>query len=191
MVGTGLRLSFNPPWLAAAVSLIWILAVVNAVNFVDNMNGLCAGLCVIAALALGCHLHAAGQPLPAAVAFLASGAALGSRPWNYPKATAFLGDAGSHGAGMLLATLSLLLLRSREEVVPLKSLWGPVLILGVPLLDLGWVTIRRTWAGQPVYVGDRNHLSHRLVAGGLRAWQAVAVLWAIGIALSSLAWLSR
>jgi UDP-GlcNAc:undecaprenyl-phosphate GlcNAc-1-phosphate transferase len=188
LVGAGVRISFfNPPWLAAAVSLLWILTVVNAVNFVDNMNGLCAGLAAIAALYLGARLQATGQDWAAMLSWLGAGAALGFLPWNYPKAKAFLGDAGSHGLGFLLAALSLLAQPGPGENPTLGRIVGPVIILGGPLLDLIWVVLRRVWTGQPVYVADRHHLSHRLVGRGLSAAQAVAVLWALGIGLGALA----
>ena len=121
------------------------------------------------------------------LSWLGAGAALGFLPWNYPKAKAFLGDAGSHGLGFLLAALSLLAQPGPGENPTLGRMVAPVMILGGPLLDLVWVVLRRVWTGQPVYVADRHHLSHRLVGRGLSAAQAVAVLWALGIGLGALA----
>ena len=188
-VGAGIRTNLFDlsPWLAGGISLLWLLTVVNAVNFIDNMNGLCAGLAVIAALFLGLVLHGSGQVLAASLAFLTSGAALGFLPWNYPKATAFLGDAGSHAIGFLLGALSLL---ARFDVDGQASPWSvctPLLILGLPLLDLVWVVIHRWRTDQPIYVGDTNHLSHQMVQGGLSPAQAVAILWALAAFLGGLA----
>jgi UDP-GlcNAc:undecaprenyl-phosphate GlcNAc-1-phosphate transferase len=118
-----------------------------------------------------------GQYLVALLAFLAFGALVGFLPYNYPKATAFLGDAGSHLVGFLLAVLAILPhFYSTEHPVRLAVL-NPLLILAVPLLDLAWVVIIRWRLGRPFYVGDNNHLSHRLVRRGLSEPRAVLLIW--------------
>jgi len=171
------------------VTILWILTVTNALNFLDNMNGLCAGLGVIASVQFG--LVAAGQNhyLVASLAFLAAGAMAGFLPFNYPQATAFLGDAGSHLIGFLLAVLAILPhFYSSENPRPLAVL-GPLLILAVPLLDLAWVVGLRWRARQPFYVGDTNHVSHRLVRRGWSQRAAVAVIWALAATIGALAFL--
>lgn len=171
------------------VTILWILTVTNALNFLDNMNGLCAGLGIIAAVQLG--LGAAGQDhyLVAALAFLSAGAVAGFLPFNFPRATAFLGDAGSHLIGFLLAVLAILPhFHTPEHPRPLAVL-SPLLILAVPLGDLAWVVLLRWRAGRPFYVGDTNHLSHRLVRRGWTRPQAVAIIWALAAALGALPFL--
>jgi UDP-GlcNAc:undecaprenyl-phosphate GlcNAc-1-phosphate transferase len=97
------------------------------------------------------------------------GALVGFLPYNFPKAKAFLGDAGSHLTGYLLAVLAILPhFHTVENPRPLAVL-TPLVVLAVPLLDVAWVVILRWRMGKPFYVGDTNHLSHRLVRAGLRA----------------------
>jgi UDP-GlcNAc:undecaprenyl-phosphate GlcNAc-1-phosphate transferase len=160
-----------------AITVLWIVTITNAFNFMDNMNGLCAGLGVVAAWAFGWSAAAKGQYLVAVVAFQMFGALLGFLPFNYPRAKTFLGDAGSHLVGYWLAVLAILphyYSRSNQNVWAVLS---PVLILAVPLADMAWVVILRTLKGQPFYVGDTNHLSHRLVRAGLSKTSAVATIW--------------
>ncbi len=159
------------------VTVLWILTVTNAMNFMDNMNGLCGGLSVICAACFGCVSALEGQYLVASIAFLVAGAGLGFLPHNFPRARAFLGDSGSHLLGFLLSVLAIL---PRFEAPRFSKYWSlliPLLVLAVPLGDLVWVVLLRWRRGQPFYVGDTNHLSHRLERRGLSRPQAVAVIW--------------
>lgn len=171
------------------VTILWILTVTNAFNFMDNMNGLCAGLGTICAwqFALSAALH--GQYLVATLALLVCGALLGFLPYNFPKASAFLGDAGSHLVGFLLAVLAILPhFYSREH----RNVWAvltPLLVLAAPLVDLVWVVLLRWRMGKPFYIGDTNHLSHRLVRRGLSRTLAVAAIWLIAAVVGSLVFL--
>lgn len=179
VAASGVRVTLFVPSVvfSYAVTLLWVLTVVNAFNFVDNMNGLCAGLGGIAAAWFGVSAAGQGHYLVALLAWLVCGALVGFLPFNYPKASAFLGDAGSHLVGFLMAVLAILPhFYSTENPRPLAVL-SPVLILAVPLADLGWVVALRWRLGQPVYIGDTNHLSHRLVRRGLSPARAVGLLW--------------
>ena len=171
-----------------AVTALWILTVVNAFNFMDNMNGLCAGLGVIGAGWFGLIAAQAGQYLVATMAFIIAGALLGFLPCNYPKASAFLGDSGSHLVGYLLAVMGILphfyTPKHRETLAVLS----PLLILAVPLGDLAWVVILRWRMGRPFYLGDTNHLSHRLVRRGLEKPHAVLVIWLLAALSGALAY---
>jgi UDP-GlcNAc:undecaprenyl-phosphate GlcNAc-1-phosphate transferase len=172
---------------SVVVTVLWLLTLINALNFMDNMNGLCAGLGVIGAMCFGVSAAVDGQYLVALLAFLTSGALLGFLPFNFPRATAFLGDAGSHLVGYLLAVLAILPhFYTRTNPRPLAVL-TPLLVLAVPLADLLCVVWLRLRAGQPFYLGDTNHLSHRLVRRGLTPVRAVLVIWllaALGGALA-------
>jgi UDP-GlcNAc:undecaprenyl-phosphate/decaprenyl-phosphate GlcNAc-1-phosphate transferase len=151
--------------------------VVNAFNFMDNMNGLCAGIGAIAAGWFGLIAAGQGQYLVATMAFLAAGALLGFLPFNFPRAVAFLGDAGSHLTGYLLAVLAILPhYYTHHHPRPLAVL-TPLLVLAVPLADMVWVVLLRWKIGQPFYIGDTNHLSHRLVRRGFTPVQAVVLIW--------------
>jgi len=172
-----------------AVTILWVLTVVNAFNFMDNMNGLCAGLGAIGAWQLAGIAAADGQYLVALIAFLTCGALVGFLPYNFPNARAFLGDAGSHLVGYLLAVLAILPhFYSKQNPRPWAVL-SPLLVLAVPLADLAWVVILRTLAGKPFYIGDTNHLSHRLVRAGLSRPRAVLLIWLLAAAVGSITWL--
>jgi UDP-GlcNAc:undecaprenyl-phosphate GlcNAc-1-phosphate transferase len=171
------------------VTLLWILTVTNSMNFMDNMNGLCGGLSVICSVLLGAAAALLGQYLVASIAFLVAGAALGFLPHNYPHAKAFLGDSGSHLLGFLLAVLAILPHFQGPKFPRYWTLCIPLLILAVPLGDLAWVVVLRWRRGQPFYLGDTNHLSHRLERRGLSRPGAVAVIWLLAALTGALAFL--
>ncbi len=146
-----------------AITILWLLAIINAFNFMDNMNGLCAGLGAIGAWKFAIIAAAEGEYLVALVALLTCGALVGFLPNNFPHARAFLGDAGSHLVGYLLAVLAILPhFYTRQNPHPLAVL-TPLFFLAAPLLDLAQVVIYRTLNRKPFWIGDNNHLSHRLV----------------------------
>ena len=189
VAASGARITLFVPSLvfSYAVTILWILTVINAFNFMDNMNGLCAGLGVIGAFYFATISAISGQYLVALIAFLTCGALLGFLPYNFPRATAFLGDAGSHLIGYLLAVLAIL----PHFYTPKNPRpWGvlsPLLILAIPLGDLVWVVVLRWRMGKPFYIGDTNHLSHRLVQKGSTRTRAVLLIWLLAIAVGSLA----
>ena len=171
-----------------AITILWILTVINAFNFMDNMNGLCAGLGVIGAFYFGATAALYGQYLVALIALLTCGALLGFLPYNFPRAKAFLGDAGSHLVGYLLAVLAILPHFYSAKTDPHKlAVLTPIVVLAVPLFDLAWVVILRTRMGKPFYIGDTNHLSHRLVRAGWSQKNAVMLIWLIAIAVGAVA----
>jgi UDP-GlcNAc:undecaprenyl-phosphate GlcNAc-1-phosphate transferase len=172
-----------------AVTILWVLTVVNAFNFMDNMNGLCAGLGVIGAWYFATVAARQGQYLVALIAFLTFGTLLGFLPYNFPRARAFLGDAGSHLVGYLLAVLAILPHFYSPQHPRRWAVLIPLLVLAVPLVDLVWVVILRWRRGQPFYVGDTNHLSHRLVRLGLTRPRAVALIWLIAVATGALSYI--
>lgn len=168
------------------ITVFWLLTVINAFNFMDNMNGLCAGLGAIAAGIFAALSAGEGQYLVALIALLMCGALLGFLPYNFPRARAFLGDAGSHLTGYLLAVLAILPhFHTSQNPRPLAVL-TPLVVLAVPLFDLAWVVILRWRMGRPFYVGDTNHLSHRLVRSGLSKTTAVLIIWLIATLLGVL-----
>ena len=174
-----------------AITILWILTVINAFNFMDNMNGLCGGLGAIGAFYFG--LTAALAPVPqylvALIAFLTCGALAGFLPHNFPRAKSFLGDSGSHLVGYLLAVLAVLPHFYTSQSAHALAVLTPLIVLAVPLGDLVWVVILRWRMGKPFYVGDTNHLSHRLVRLGLNRKRAVLVIWMIAIAVGALAFI--
>ncbi|MGC8990053.1 MAG: MraY family glycosyltransferase, partial [Verrucomicrobiia bacterium] len=166
----GVRITLFVPSIvfSVAVTVLWIVTLTNALNFMDNMNGLCAGLGLIGAFCFGMKSALAGQYLVALLGFLCVGALMGFLPYNFPRATVFLGDAGSHLVGYLLGVLAILPHFYTKENPSALAVLNPLLVLAVPLFDLVSVVLIRWKAGRPFYVGDTNHLSHRLVRRGLR-----------------------
>ncbi len=173
-----------------AITIVWLLAVINAFNFMDNMNGLCAGLGALGAFFFALIASASGEYLVALVGWLMCGALVGFLPWNFPHARSFLGDAGSHLVGYLLAVMAILPhFYTKQNPRPLAVL-APLLVLAVPLLDLAQVSLFRTLNKKPFWIGDTNHLSHRLVQAGMSRSMAVLVLWLVATEVGVLAcWL--
>ena len=173
------------------ITVLWLLTVINAFNFMDNMNGLCAGVGAIGSFLFGLIAAANGEYLVAITGFLMCGALVGFLPWNFPNARSFLGDAGSHLVGYLLAVMAILPhFYTKQNPKPLAVL-APLLVLAVPLLDLTQVSVLRTLNKKPFWIGDTNHLSHRLTRMGLSRTQAVLVLWLAATVIGAAAiWLS-
>jgi UDP-GlcNAc:undecaprenyl-phosphate GlcNAc-1-phosphate transferase len=173
-----------------AVTILWLLTVINAFNFMDNMNGLCAGVGAIGAFIFALIAAANGEYLVAITGFLMCGALVGFLPWNFPDARAFLGDAGSHLVGYLLAVMAILPhFYNKQNQHPLAVL-APLFVLAVPLLDLAQVSVFRTLNKKPFWIGDTNHLSHRLTRAGLNRTRAVLLLWLVAAAIGVIAcWL--
>ncbi len=170
-----------------AITILWILTVINAFNFMDNMNGLCAGLGAISAWSFALIAGMDGQYLVTLIALLACGALLGFLPYNFPTASAFLGDTGSHLVGYLLAVLAILPHFYTPQHPHPFAVLIPLLILVVPLGDLAWVVVLRWRIGQPFYRGDNNHLSHRLVKRGWSKPNAVIFIWLLAAISGGLA----
>jgi len=173
-----------------AITILWLLTIINAFNFMDNMNGLCAGLGAIGAFCFALIAAAHGEYLVAITGFLMGGALVGFLPWNFPHARAFLGDAGSHLVGYLLAVMAILPhFYTKQNPHPFAVL-SPLLVLAIPLFDLAQVSLFRTLHRQPFWIGDTNHLSHRLTRAGLSRTQAVLILWLAATLLGAAAgWL--
>jgi UDP-GlcNAc:undecaprenyl-phosphate GlcNAc-1-phosphate transferase len=185
----GARITLFVPnvWFSYAITMLWILSLINAFNFMDNMNGLCAGLGAIGAWCFAIIAAADGQYLVALIAFLTFGALLGFLPHNFPRARAFLGDAGSHLVGYLLAVLAILPHFYTARHPRRWAVLIPLFVLAVPLLDLVWVVGLRWRRGQPFYQGDTNHLSHRLTRRGLSRIHAVLIIWLLAAILGAIA----
>jgi len=190
--GVRITLFVANPVFSYAVTVLWILTLINAFNFMDNMNGLCAGLGLIAAAAFAVLAAVQGQYLVTAFALMIVGALAGFLPHNFSSARAFLGDAGSHLVGYLLAVLAILPhFHTSQHPRPVAVL-TPLVVLAIPLLDLVIVVLIRTANRKPFYLGDTNHLSHRLVRRGLSKTTAVLVIWLLATLTGTLAvWLNR
>jgi UDP-GlcNAc:undecaprenyl-phosphate GlcNAc-1-phosphate transferase len=153
------------------------------------MNGLSAGLGLMGATAvsISSFLWRGASDLACGAALIA-GSLAGYLPYNYPRASVFLGDAGSQWVGYVLSILALLSLPpAMTSDGGLQQSWRLAFgVVAVPLIDMAFVVVSRTWRGQPFWVGDTQHLSHRLARTGLGKAGAVAVLWVLGALLTVL-----
>ncbi len=166
-----------------ALTVAWIVVVVNAVNFIDNMDGLAAGIAMIAALCFMTATMLTGQWFVASVLALLAGSLAGFLVWNIPPASIFMGDGGSLFVGYMLAALSArtAYIDTTHADYALGTAWYgvlmPLLVLAIPLYDGVYVTVWRVRRGKSPFVGGPEHISHRLVQLGLSKRRAVAVLW--------------
>ena len=179
VIGCGLRLlSHLPAPISITLSILWILTLTNSLNFLDNMDGLAAGVVVIAALIFGLAALRAGQIFVPTCCWLLAGALLGFLPFNFHPAGIYLGDAGSTVIGMLLAVFTILttFASPAEGQQPIGVL-APLVVMAVPLYDTASVFYLRLRSGVPIWTGDRRHFSHRLVRGGMSVRKAVLVIW--------------
>ena len=156
---------FGNEVLDLALTVLWVVAVTNALNLLDNMDGLTAGVSAVAALTFAWIAAAQGEYLVASFALAVAGASVGFLFHNRPPATIFLGDAGALMLGFLLAALGLKLDLVGENGLVRSAV--PVLILGVPLFDMTLVIVDRLRGRRPVFRGGTDHSSHRLAALGL------------------------
>ena len=172
----------------------WFVAVINAVNFFDNMDGQAAGTAFVGSLVFLITAVYRQQYFVGALAAAVCGASLGFLLFNWPPAKIFMGDAGSHFLGYMLAVLGVktTFFQAGESITPVPVLI-PLLALALPLFDLAAVVIIRLLKGQPVYVGDRSHISHRFSRMGLTDKQTAVVIhllsFAIGSGALTLLWL--
>ncbi len=177
--GVRITLFVPSPLVNYLLTVLWILTVITAVNVFDNMNGLCAGTGAICAAGFAVIGAMHGHYLVGSLGLLIAGALLGFLPFNYPRASAFLGDSGSHLVGYLLAVVAILPhFYSSENPRPIAVV-APLIMLSVPLVDLVMVVLIRYRLGAPIWVGDNNHLSHRLVRRGWSKASTVALIWAM------------
>lgn len=179
---------FDSPILNLATSCLWIVAITNAVNLLDNMDGLASGVVLIAAAYLGWIHAAAASPVETALAASLVGSLAAFLVFNFNPASIFMGDSGSMLIGFLLATLSL---STAEASNILSFVAVPALVLLVPILDTTLVTVTRVLRGSSIAEGGRDHTSHRLVMLGLSEREAVAVLWLIALVAGGSASLTR
>lgn len=144
--------------LAFLVTTIWVVGMINAVNFLDGLDGLAVGVCLIAASLFAWHSHSLGQTTVALFPLALAGALLGFLFFNFAPARIFLGSAGAYLLGYQMATLSI--------ISPAKFSTA-LLVLAVPLFDVAWQIVSRVRRGQPPFRGDRGHLHFRLSDRGL------------------------
>ncbi|HVO68777.1 MAG TPA: MraY family glycosyltransferase, partial [Aggregatilineaceae bacterium] len=173
---SGIRVQlFNSPWLDIPLTVFWMVGIINAINFLDNMDGLAAGISAIAALCFFVLAAIEGQVLVATLAAAMFGSSLGFLFYNFSPATTFMGDMGALVLGFLLAVLGIKL--SFPNQSPLVSWTIPILALGLPIFDTTLVVFTRLREKRSPMQGGKDHTSHRLVIMGLSYRAAVVTLY--------------
>jgi UDP-GlcNAc:undecaprenyl-phosphate/decaprenyl-phosphate GlcNAc-1-phosphate transferase len=163
-------------WGADFLTIFWLVAITNAINLLDNMDGLAGGISLIACAFLAISFLVNGQTTEAALPLILAGAIAGFLRFNFNPASIFMGDCGSMFLGFALSGIALLsdFGRARNLVSVLAT---PVLILTIPIFDTMVVTVTRKLSGRPVSQGGRDHTSHRLVALGMSERRATLLLY--------------
>ncbi|MCC7336721.1 MAG: undecaprenyl/decaprenyl-phosphate alpha-N-acetylglucosaminyl 1-phosphate transferase [Pirellulaceae bacterium] len=186
VVWQGLQLTaFIPvPWLTSALSVLWIVALINAFNMLDNMDGLSGGVAAISASLLACMLltspdPSGGQPqlFVAMMLFVAVGAILGFLCHNWPPAKIFMGDAGSYFVGFWIAVATLLATYAGYQGDTPHAVVAPLIVMAIPLYDMTSVIWIRLREGRSPFEADKRHFSHRLVDLGMTKKQAVLTIY--------------
>ena len=167
-------------WLSIPVTVIWIVAVTNAVNLIDGLDGLACGVSTISSMTVLVIALTVAEPTVAVLMACLAGGCIGFLPYNTNPAKIFMGDTGSTFLGYVLAVVSI---QGLFKYYTLISFVVPFLMLGLPIFDTCFAFIRRIAHGQSPMHADRSHIHHRLIDMGLNQKQAVAVLYVISAIL--------
>jgi UDP-GlcNAc:undecaprenyl-phosphate GlcNAc-1-phosphate transferase len=183
--------------LPVIMTIVWVVAVANAVNLADGLDGLAAGMVAIAAGVFFVYSVLSPGPLgiisqPALLAAITCGVCVGFLPWNFHPAKIFMGDAGSMLLGMLLAITTIegvhrtITQPSAGDIAAVAgTIAVPILVLLVPFLDVGYAIIRRTRRGQGISYADKEHLHHHLMDIGHGHTEAVLLMYLWSLLLSA------
>jgi UDP-GlcNAc:undecaprenyl-phosphate/decaprenyl-phosphate GlcNAc-1-phosphate transferase len=165
-----------PVFLGLPLTILWVLAITNAFNLIDGLDGLAAGSALFSTLVAFVVALLNGQSLITIMTIALAGAILGFLKYNFNPATIFLGDSGSLFIGFLLSALALAGAQKAPTIVAVAI---PVVSFGLPILETSLSILRRLISGRPVFTADREHIHHKLLQHGLTHRQVVIVLYAV------------
>ena len=170
------------------ISIIWIVGITNAINLIDGLDGLSSGISLISCISLLIIFALNGSPM-IAILVIASliGSLVGFLPYNYAPAKTFIGDTGSNFLGFMLAVISILGVAKTYTIAVIVL---PILVLGLPILDVVWAIIRRIIKGKSlkaIFKADNEHVHHKLVKRGFSQKQAVLILYGVSSILGMFA----
>jgi UDP-GlcNAc:undecaprenyl-phosphate GlcNAc-1-phosphate transferase len=186
LVYSGAVITWAPyAFLNHIITIFWLVAITNAVNLLDNMDGLAGGISTISCVFLVITFLTNGQLTESLIPALLAGAVLGFLVFNFNPASIFMGDCGSMFLGFLLGGMALLSHGQLRSMT--AALLAPVLLLLIPIFDTCLVTVTRKLSGRRISQGGRDHVSHRLVALGLSERRTVILLYLLATASSALA----
>lgn len=165
------------------ISIIWIIAITNAINLIDGLDGLSSGIALISCISL-LIIFALNDSAIIAILMITSliGALVGFLPFNFSPAKTFIGDTGSNFLGYIISIISILGIAKTYTTVVIAL---PMLVLGLPIFDVVWAIIRRIIKGKTlkaIFQADKGHLHHRLVAQGFSTKQSVLILYVVSAA---------
>lgn len=180
-VAVGYGIGVPTGLLAFPLAMFWIVGVTNAFNFIDGLNGLAAGIAIVASVSIVAVSLALGNFVVLVPAVALTGALMGFLNFNFPKARIFLGDSGSQSIGFLLAVLAM---RGSVNESGAVLVIVPILAVFVPLMDGALAIIRRWLRKVPLSGADARHVHHRLLALGLSPSRTTVVLWALAACMS-------
>jgi UDP-GlcNAc:undecaprenyl-phosphate GlcNAc-1-phosphate transferase len=176
---------YFPWWISYPLTLLWYTGMINAINFIDGLDGLLSGFTAISSIFLFAIAFNKGDPVVALVVIALAGAALGFLPYNFAPARIILGDSGSHFIGYVFATVSII---GTSKTAIAVGLIAPLIILALPIVDTAAAIFRRARSGRRITEGDRGHFHHQLVFRfGLNTRQAVLLIYAFCILLGIVA----
>jgi UDP-GlcNAc:undecaprenyl-phosphate GlcNAc-1-phosphate transferase len=173
-------------WVGIPLTVVWIVAIMNMVNFLDGLDGLAAGVCAIAGATFCLIALSLGKPEAAIVSAIVFGATLGFLRHNFYPARIFMGDSGALLLGFVLGAVAVQGLLKTAATV---ALFFPLLVLAIPILDTSFVVAKRLKYRRPIYAADRTHLHHRFVSIGFSQRRAALTMyaWCGTLALAALA----
>lgn len=176
---------YFPWWVTYPLSLLWYVGMMNAINFIDGLDGLLSGFTAISCIFLFAIALTKGDPVVALIVISLAGAALGFLPYNFNPARIILGDTGSLFIGYVFATVSII---GTSKTAIAVGLIAPLVVLALPILDTAAAIYRRARAGKKITEADRGHFHHQLIFRyGLNVRQAVLLIYVICIALGAVA----
>lgn len=184
VVISGTRLDIiKPSFLSYLITIIWILGITNSFNLLDNMDGITAGLSSISGLLFFILSITQGQFLTAMLILVFVGACLGFLKFNFSPASIFMGDCGSLFIGYFLGTLAVTSSYYNPNCKTFFPIFAPLLVLSIPLLDTSLVTLTRIKNKKPIYIGDANHITHRLNRLGLSHRQVAIFIYLVSFSI--------
>ncbi len=176
--GAGVEV-FNNQLLNSLATILWVVTIINALNFIDNMDGLATSISIVASLAMFILAYLNNQYLVAALSLAIFASCLGFLFWNKRPASIYLGDAGALYLGFLLGAISIRIDLDNESA-PIRVL-VLILILAIPVIDITQVVISRLTRGKSPFEGGRDHISHLLLNRGLSQKAVLFILTSIAI----------
>jgi UDP-GlcNAc:undecaprenyl-phosphate GlcNAc-1-phosphate transferase len=187
--GTQVRLFLTggTAWLAAPVTMIWLVGITNSVNLLDHADGLAAGVSAIAAGIFSVINILYGNYAIAFISAALAGASAGFLVFNFNPASLFMGDCGSNMLGFMLGIVAVLGVYTPEGSIRELAVITPLLVLAIPIVDTLFVMLYRRRRKLPLLSPDRNHLAHRLMRIGFSHRESVLIVYLIGLLMGVLA----